>query len=202
MKDILLRALKGEVTERPPVWLMRQAGRYMPQYQEMRAKHSLWRLFHDPCLAAEVTLFPIQLLDVDAAILFSDILVLAEAFGKKIVFPDHGGPFVSPFIETVQDMKDLQLFPVEEKLDYVANTLKILKPKLDVPLLGFSAAPFTLASYMIEGAGRAGFRKTKFFIENAPEEFISFLSKIADACVQYLRMQVHNGADAVQIFDS
>ncbi|MBM3207789.1 MAG: uroporphyrinogen decarboxylase [Chlamydiae bacterium] len=202
MNDLLLRVLKGQHTERHPVWLMRQAGRYMPQYQNMRAKHSLWRLFHDPKLAAEVTMLPIHLLDVDAAILFSDILVLAEAFDRKIVFPDHGGPFVSPFVETLEDLKSIRFSDLERKLSYVAETISIIKPQLKVPLFGFSAAPFTLASYMIEGASRSSFAKTKTFMSEHPNDFCSFLQKLADACIEYTKMQVHAGADAIQIFDS
>jgi len=202
MNDLLLRVLKGQNTERHPVWLMRQAGRYMPQYQSMRSMHSLWRLFHDPKLAAQVTMLPIDLLDVDAAILFSDILVLAEAFDRKIVFPDHGGPFVSPFIETLSEMRSVRFSDIKTKLSYVAETILLIKPQLKVPLFGFSAAPFTMASYMIEGAGRAAFAKTKMFIKEHPDDFYDFLSKIAQACIEYTRMQVEAGADAIQIFDS
>ena len=201
-RDLLLRALNLETVERPPVWLMRQAGRYMPEYRALRTKHSLWQLFHEPELAAEVTFLPISLLDVDAAILFSDILVLAEVFGKKIVFPEVGGPFVSPFIETLADIEALKARPVEEVLSYVQKTLQMVKPGLDVPLFGFCAGPFTLASYMIEGAGKNGFTKTKSLMENHPGHFHLLLSKIADASLEYLRMQVKAGADAIQLFDS
>ena len=181
---------------------MRQAGRYMPDYRALRSKHTLWQLFHEPELAAEVTFLPITLLDVDAAILFSDILVLAEVFGKKIVFPEVGGPFVSPFVETLADIEALSAKPVEEVLSYVQKTLLIVKPGLNVPLFGFCAGPFTLASYMIEGAGKNGFAKTKNLMENHPEHFHLLLSKIAEASLEYLRMQVKAGADAVQLFDS
>ena len=201
-RDLLLRALNLETVERPPVWLMRQAGRYMPEYRDLRTKHTLWQLFHEPELAAEVTFLPITLLDVDAAILFSDILVLAEVFGKKIIFPEVGGPFVSPFIETLADIESLIARPVEEVLSYVQKTLQIVKPGLKVPLFGFCAGPFTLATYMIEGAGKNGFAKTKQLIENHPEHFHLLLSKIADASIEYLRKQVKAGADAVQLFDS
>jgi len=202
MRDLLLKALRNEAVERPPVWLMRQAGRYMPDYQALRSKHTLWQLFHTPELAAEVTFLPIKLLDVDAAILFSDILVLAEAFGKKIVFPDKGGPFVSPYVQTLAEIEALTLSPVEETLSYVKKTLELVKPGLKVPLFGFCAGPFTLASYMIEGAGKSGFIKTKELMLNHPKHFTLFLSKIAEASIAYLRMQVKAGADAVQLFDS
>lgn len=202
MRDLVIKALRKEAVERPPVWLMRQAGRYMPQYQALRGKHSLWKLFHEPELAAAVTMLPIQLLDVDAAILFSDILVLAEVFGKKIVFPDSGGPFVSPFVQTLAEIESLQAKPVEEVLSYVQKTLQLIKPSLRVPLFGFCAGPFTLASYMIEGAGKGGFVRTKQLMQNHPEHFAKFLSKITQASIQYLRMQVSAGADAVQLFDS
>lgn len=202
MRDLLLKALRLEPTERPPVWLMRQAGRYMPDYQAMRSKYTLWHLFHEPELAAEVTKLPIRMLDVDAAIIFSDILVLAEAFGKKIVFPDSGGPFVSPFVSTLKDIEELEAKDIEEKLSYVTKTFHLVKPELNVPLLGFCAGPFTLASYMIEGAGKSGFVKTKQLIEHHHEEFCQMLTKIADASIAYLRMQVKAGADALQLFDS
>ena len=202
MRDLLLQALKRQSIERPPVWLMRQAGRYMIDYQMLRAKHSLWSLFHDPELAAKVTMLPIDLLNVDAAILFSDILVLAEVFGCKIIFPEQGGPYVTPFIDTLTAIENLVASPALEKLRYVAHTIQLVKPTLTVPLLGFSAGPFTLASYMIEGAGRAGFTKTKSLIEHHEKHFSLLLNKIADACIDFLRLQIQSGADAVQIFDS
>ena len=202
MRNLLLDALKGKATERPPVWLMRQAGRYMVDYQKLRADHSLWQLFHNPELAAEVTMLPIHLLDVDAAILFSDILVLAEVFGKKIIFPENGGPYVSPFIDSIDAIESLVATPARETLAYVGKTIELVKPKLAVPLLGFAAGPFTLASYMIEGASRSGFVKTKSFMEHDTPHFSLLLDKIADACIDFLRLQVESGADAVQIFDS
>lgn len=202
MRDLLLKALRNEAVERPPVWLMRQAGRYMPDYQVLRSKRTLWQLFHTPELAAEVTFLPIKLLDVDAAILFSDILVLAEAFGKKIVFPDKGGPFVSPYVESLSEIESLAFRDVEESLPYVNKTIQLVKPDLKVPLFGFCAGPFTLASYMIEGAGKSGFVKTKELMLKHPQHFTLFLSKIADASIAYLRMQIKAGADAVQLFDS
>lgn len=202
MRDLFLRALKGSATERPPVWLMRQAGRYMPDYQLLRSKYTLCEMFHEPELAAEVTMLPIHLLNVDAAILFSDILVIAEAFGRQVVFPESGGPYVTPHVTTLTDIENLRATAVQERLHYVDKTLRILKPQLSVPLIGFCGGPFTVASYMIEGAGRAGFKRTLELLSAHPEAFHMMLQKITDASIEYLLMQVRAGADAVQLFDS
>jgi uroporphyrinogen decarboxylase len=202
MNDLLIKALQRKSCKRPPVWLMRQAGRYMPEYQALRSKYTLWQLFHEPELAAQVSMLPIDLLDVDAAILFSDILVLAEAFGKKIVFPEIGGPFVSPFIEELSDIDSLCEQSIDQSLFYVKKTIEILKHQLQVPLIGFCAGPFTLASYMLEGAGKGNFVKTKMLMHSHPKYFAMLLEKITNASINYLSMQVKAGADAVQIFDS
>lgn len=168
-----LSALRCENEGRPPVWLMRQAGRSLPQYRELRKQHSLWQLFHEPELAAQVTIQPVDILGVDAAILFSDILVIAESFGLKVHFPEGKTPFT--------DFSDNLIFQnVTENLSYVSKTIELLKKQLTVPLIGFCGGPFTVSRYM----------KT------------TELQKLTDASIAYLEMQADSGVDAVQIFDS
>src|ERR1043165_7392663 len=145
MNDLLLKALSCETVHRPPVWLMRQGGRYMPQYWKIRDKHSLWEMFHRPDIAAAVTKLPLELLGVDAAILFSDILVIAEALGLSVHFPKTGGPRVDPF-----RISSLVYIPVEQSLSYVFETIKRVKQEIDVPLIGFCGGPFTVASYFLD----------------------------------------------------
>jgi uroporphyrinogen decarboxylase len=201
-KPLLLRALNCEnFGSRPPIWLMRQAGRYMPSYQKLRKTHSLWSLFHTPELAAEVTLLPIEL-GVDAAILFSDILVVAEMLGKKIVFPEKGAPYVDPPLENAEDVENLPVFRPEEKLHYVQKSIEIVRPLLEVPLIGFCGGPLTLASYMIEQGGKNNLTRTKAWIQNDPKSFHALLAKLTTASIDYLKMKIAMGVDAVQIFDS
>ncbi len=201
--SLFLQALACEnFGGRPPVWLMRQAGRYMPSYQKLRTQHSLWQLFHTPELAAEVTLLPMELLDVDAAILFSDILVVAEMLGKKIVFPEKGGPYVEPPLQTAQDVAALTLRPAREVLGYVEKTIELLHPVLTKPLIGFCGGPLTLASYLIERGGKNDLAQTKAWIATDPVSFHMLLSKLTAASIDYLRMQIEAGVDALQIFDS
>jgi uroporphyrinogen decarboxylase len=180
---------------------MRQAGRYMPEYRALRKKHSLWELFHSPELAAEVTRLPLSLLGVDAAILFSDILVIVEALGLKIEFPDSGGPRVEPAIQTAEQIDALSQIPVEESLRYVKETIQRLKD-LEVPLIGFCGGPFTVASYCIDSGSKEAFIKTKRWMKEAPESLHRLLEKITQATIAYLKMQIEQGVDAVQIFDS
>ncbi len=194
MNTLLLKALKGENTERPPVWLMRQAGRYLPEYQALRKKHTLWQLFHEPDLAFQVTHQPLDILGVDAAILFSDILVIAEAFGLKLQFPEGRGPLIEP---CVTSSDNLTLGSVEETLSYVTKTITLLKPTLNVPLIGFCGGPFTVASYMI-----GDMKKTHAWMARDPESFHALLAKITQASILYLKMQEQAGVDAIQIFDS
>ena len=194
MNTRLLNALRGENTGRPPVWLMRQAGRYLPEYQVLRKKHSLWQLFHEPELACQVTHQPLEILGVDAAILFSDILVIAEAFGLKLHFPEGRGPLIEP---CVTSQSDLEIGDVAETLSYVTKTITLLKPTLKVPLIGFCGGPFTVASYMI-----GDMEKTKAWIARDPDSFHALLAKITQASIAYLQMQERAGVDAIQIFDS
>jgi uroporphyrinogen decarboxylase len=202
MRDLLLRALRCEKVERPPVWLMRQAGRYMPQYRALRARHSLWKLFHEPELAAQVTRQPLDILGVDAAILFSDILVIAEALGLSIHFPDSGGPRVEPPIRRPSQVHALEIRPVEEVLKYVFDTILLVKPSIDVPLIGFSGAPFTVASYLIDSTSKEAFTVTKHWLREDPDSFHALLQKITQVTISYLKAQIAAGVDVLQIFDS
>lgn len=202
MNDLLLRALRCEKVERPPIWLMRQAGRYMPQYQLLRAKHSLWKLFHVPELAAEVSYLPIELLDVDAVIVFSDILVLAEGLGLEIEFPDKGGPRVYPPIRSIEQIEQLSIHAVEEKLFFVFETLHLVKKRIKVPLIGFCGGPFTLATYLIDSTSKEQFFYTKQWIKKDPQSFLELLAILTRASIVYLKAQVKAGAEIVQIFDS
>lgn len=202
MNDLFLRALRCEAIPRPPVWLMRQAGRYMPQYRALREKHSLWEMFHQPQLAAAVTKQPLEHLGVDAAILFSDILVIAEALGLSVEFPNQGGPRVVPAIHTQEQVDALPFIPVQESLSYVFETIRLVKPTIDVPLIGFSGAPFTVASYFIDSSSHSSFERTKNWMREDPKSFHQLLAKITQATIAYLQEQIHAGVDALQVFDS
>jgi uroporphyrinogen decarboxylase len=202
MNDLLLRALHCEKVFRPPVWLMRQAGRYMPQYRKVRAEHSLWEMFHRPEIATAITCLPLELLGVDAAIVFSDILVIAEALGLSLHFPDGQGPRVEPPIQTRSQVDSLTYYPVESSLSYVFETIKNVKKRIDVPLIGFSGGPFTVASYLIDSASQNAFEHTKRWIQEDPKILHQLLLKITEATIAYLEAQIRSGVDVIQVFDS
>ncbi len=194
----LLDALSCNNTSgRPPVWLMRQAGRYMPDYQQLRQKHSIDALFHTPDLAAEVTLLPEKLLGVDALILFSDILMLCELFGLKVSFIDGLSPTVEPRLVTPQQVAALRAKSADEMLPFVRETITRVKGASSLPLLGFCGAPFTVASYMFGGVDKA-----LAFASEHNKVFHELLNKLAAAASDLLNMQVAAGCMAVQIFDS
>lgn len=202
MRDLFLRALRCEKVERPPIWLMRQAGRYMPQYRFLRTKHSLWQLFHEPELAAQVSYLPIELLDVDAAIVFSDILVLAEGLGLELEFPDKGGPRVYPPIRSKEQVEQLSINAIEEKLFFVFQTLRLVKNRIEVPLIGFCGGPFTVATYLIDSTSKEQFFYTKQWIKKDPQGFLKLLVILTKASIIYLKTQIEAGAEVIQIFDS
>lgn len=188
----LLSALKGENKGRPPIWLMRQAGRYLPEYLALRGKYSLAELFFTPDLAAKVTLMPIERFSFDAAILFSDITVIASIFSLKLEFQE--GPKITPLV-TPSNFSQLTIDL--EKVSSIGKTIEILKKELKVPLLGFCGAPFTVATYLT-----GGMEKALEWKRNKPVSFLQFLEKIEEATAQYINMQVEKGVDAFQIFDS
>ena len=202
--DLLLRALKGENVERPPVWMMRQAGRYLPEYIKLREKYDFFTRVQTSELAAEITLQPIQRLGVDAAIIFSDILVVPQAMGMQVLMEEGKGPLLPNVIKTEKDIISLSTDKVEEKLDYVMKALSLTKQELngEVPLIGFAGAPWTILCYMVEGKGSKTWEKAKQFCFIQPELAHKLLQKITDATIHYLKAQTKAGADVVQIFDS
>ena len=203
--DLLLRAARGEHTERVPVWMMRQAGRILPEYRAVREKLSGFiELATTPALAAEVTLQPVDLLGVDAAIIFSDILVIPEAMGLPYEMIEKTGPIFPKTINTLADVANLKVADAETDLGYVLEAIKIVKKELNgrVPLIGFAGAPFTLLCYMIEGRGSKTFSKAKKYLYSEPALSHALLQKITDSTINYLKAQVVSGANLVQIFDS
>lgn len=204
INDLVLRAAKGEEVERVPVWLMRQAGRVLPEYRATRAKAANFVEFvKNPELSAEVTIQPVDILGVDAAIVFSDILVIPEAMGLPYKMIEAKGPW---FEKTIQSSADVQALRVAEAgdLDYVMKALQLSKKGLNnrVPLIGFSGAPWTLLAYMVEGSGSKTFSKAKQLLYTQPELAHQILQKITDSIINYLKGQVQAGADMLQIFDS
>lgn len=199
--DLLLRALACNNHSRPPVWLMRQAGRYMASYRKLREKYSFLQMCHEPDLIAEVTSLPIKTFNFDAAILFSDILVIPEAMGLGLQFQDHVGPIIDRPLQSEQDLKLIENVDVG-RLNFVEKGIQLLKKELSVPLIGFCGAPFTVASYMIEGKSSPDLKKTKKWMLTDPESFHQVLKVIADWSIAYLNMQIDAGIDAIQIFDS
>lgn len=202
--DIILRAARGEKTERTPVWLMRQAGRVLPEYREVRAKMGGFKeLVETPEFACEVTIQPVDILGVDAAIIFSDILVIPEAMGLPYQMIEAKGPWFEKTIKTAEDINQLRIAQPED-LHYVMDALKLTKKELNgrVPLIGFAGAPWTIFAYMIEGSGSKTFSKAKKFLYTQPELSHSLLQKITDSTINYLKGQIIAGADMLQLFDS
>lgn len=203
MNDLLLRALRCEnSTGRPPIWIKRQAGRYLPEFRAMRERYSFLQMCHSPELAAETTLLPIRLLGFDAAILFSDILVIPEAMGVGVHFEPGQGPLIERPLHNVSDIAKLSQPYVKQDLNFVAEAIRLLKPELKVPLIGFCGAPFTIASYMIEGGSSRDLKKTKRWMLSEPDSFHQLLGLIESATADYIELQIEAGVDAFQIFDS
>ncbi len=203
--DLILRAARGEETERIPVWLMRQAGRVLPEYRKVREQAgSFIKLATTPELAAEVTLQPVDILGVDAAIIFSDILVIPEAMGLPYEMEEKRGPIFPKVIRTQKDVDDLKIANGEFDLKYVNDAIKIVKKELNsrVPLIGFAGAPFTIFAYMVEGSGSKTFSGAKKMLYTEPLLAHSLLEKITQSTINYLTSQINSGADMVQIFDS
>lgn len=202
-KELFLRACRGEAVPRVPVWMMRQAGRYLPEYREIRAKHAFLEVCKTPELAVEVSLQPFRRLGVDAVIVFSDILIPAEAMGLKLELGDAGPNLPEP-VRSKADVDRLRGFDPESDTGFLMEAIRRLVREVgpDVPVLGFAAAPWTLACYMVEGRTKEGFATVKSFLYHEPEAFRALLSKIADATVSYLKAQIAAGAAAVQLFDT
>ncbi len=202
MNDTFLKACRGEKVDYTPVWLMRQAGRYMPEYQEVRSKVDFLTLCKTPELAAKVTLQPIDILGVDAAILFSDILIAVEAMGMPLEFHDKKGPILADPVRTKAGVDKLVIPDTEDSMPFVLDTIKILRKELKVPLIGFSGAPWTLATYIIEGGSSKNFMHTKKMMYQNPGLFKALMEKITATVIEYLSAQITAGAQAVQLFDS
>ncbi len=203
MNDRFLRALRREKTDVTPVWFMRQAGRYMPEYRALRQKHTLLELCKTPELATQVTLQPLRL-GVDAAILFADILLPLEPMGASFEFAKGEGPVIHEPISNRAQIDKLRVIDPEEGLGYVLDAIKSIKKELTgkLPLIGFAGAPFTLASYLIEGGKSAHFAKTKRLMYAEPDAWNALMGKLAEVVRKYLRAQIVAGADCVQLFDS
>ena len=203
--DLILKAAKGESVERIPVWLMRQAGRVLPEYREVRSKMGGFKdLVENPNFAAEVTIQPVDILGVDAAIIFSDILVVPEAMGLPYQMLESKGPWFEKTISKEEDINQLQIVNATDDLRYVLEAIQLTKKELNerVPLIGFAGAPWTIFAYMIEGSGSKTFSKAKKFLYTHPELSHRLLKKITDSTINYLRAQVVAGADMLQLFDS
>lgn len=202
--DLILRAARGEATERTPVWLMRQAGRVLPEYRAVRSKLGGFKeLVETPEFACEVTIQPVDILGVDAAIIFSDILVIPEAMGLPYQMIESKGPWFEKTIQTKADIDNLQIAQADD-LHYVMKALQLTKQGLNnrVPLIGFCGAPWTIFAYMIEGSGSKTFSKAKKFLYTHPQLAHQLLEKITQSSINYLKGQIKAGADMLQIFDS
>jgi len=204
MNDLLLRTLRGEKTERTPVWMMRQAGRYLPEYMVLREKYGFFERCQTPELACAITLQPVNIIGVDAAILFSDILVVPQAMGLEVQLIENKGPLLPDPIKTINDFQRIRVPEVEETLGYVFEAIKLTKQELNghVPLIGFAGAPWTLLCYMVQGKGSKTFDEAKAFCYKEPALAHQLLQMVTDTTIAYLKGQVKAGVDVVQIFDS
>jgi uroporphyrinogen decarboxylase len=202
-KELLLRACRCEPVPRLPVWMMRQAGRYLPEYREIRAKHSFLEVCKTPDLAVEISMQPFRRLNVDAIIIFSDILIVAEAMGLPLELGDAGPNLPEP-VRTAGAVQRLRVFDPQTDtgflMEAIRRLVKVAGP--DVPVLGFAASPWTLACYMVEGRTKEGFTQVKNFLHSEPKVFRELLNKIAQATILYLKAQIAAGVSAVQLFDT
>lgn len=200
--DNFLKACRGEEHNHVPVWYMRQAGRYQPEYRKIREKYSLFEITHRPEVCAEVTMLPIQQLDVDAAILFADIMTPMPALGIDVEIKSSIGPVISNPITSKADVEKLGTLDPDTDVPYILDTIKLLREQLHVPLIGFAGAPFTLASYLLEGGPSRNYYKTKAFMHAQPEAWHLLMDKLGEMTITYLKAQIKAGAQAIQVFDS
>ncbi|KAL1311654.1 hypothetical protein AAFC00_001763 [Neodothiora populina] len=208
--DLLLRTARGEKVERPPMWVMRQAGRYLPEYHQAKGSHDFFECCRSPEIASTLTLQPIERYAglIDGAIIFSDILVIPQAMGMEVIMVDKKGPHFPDPLMSPEDQQYKEVMErkvdVKEGLDYVYKAITLTRHKLAgrVPLYGFCGAPWTLLSYMVEGGGSKIFKQVKTWIFKYPNESKALLQKIAELCVEYLALQVVAGAQILQVFDS
>jgi uroporphyrinogen decarboxylase len=201
--DTFLKAARGEQTDYVPVWYMRQAGRSQPEYREIKQKYSLFEITHQPELCAYVTRLPVEQYGVDAAILYKDIMTPLPALGVDVEIKSGIGPVISNPITSLADVEKLGEIHPEEDVPYVLDTIKLLtQEQLSVPLIGFSGAPFTLASYMVEGGPSKNYTKTKAFMYSEPQAWFALMDKLAEMTIVYIKAQINAGAKAIQVFDS
>ncbi|WLR51489.1 uroporphyrinogen decarboxylase [Bacillus tianshenii] len=203
INDTFLKACRGEKTDYVPCWYMRQAGRSQPEYRKLKEKYSLFEITHQPELCAYVTRLPVEQYDVDAAILYKDIMSPLPSIGVDVDIKAGIGPVIDNPVRSMADVERLGEINPEEDVPYVLETIRILtEEQLNVPLIGFSGAPFTLASYMIEGGPSKNYNKTKAFMYSQPEAWFKLMDKLADMTITYVKSQIRAGAKAIQIFDS
>lgn len=202
--DLFLRALKGEIVERPPVWMMRQAGRYLPDFMKLKAKYDFFTRCQTPELATEITVMPIEQIGTDAAILFSDILVVLQAMNIEVEMKPEVGPWILTPIRSEKELNEVIVPDAEVALSYVIEAVKMTKQALNdqVPLIGFAGSPWTLLCYAVQGQGSKNFDKAKAFCFSQPELAHRLLQMITDTTIDYLKAKVAAGVDAVQLFDS
>ena len=202
--ELILQALKGETLERPPVWIMRQAGRYLPDFMKLKEKYDFFTRCQTPELVTEITLMPIDQVGVDAAIIFSDILVVLQAMNIEVEMRDGIGPYIPHPINSKAALDQVTLPDVEEHLGYVFEAVRMTKSALNdrVPLIGFAGAPWTLLCYAVQGQGSKNFDRAKAFCFQEPEMAKELLQRITTTTIAYLREKVKAGADVIQLFDS
>ena len=202
--DLFLKALKGETVERPPVWMMRQAGRYLPEFMELRKKYDFFTRCQTPELASEITVQPIRRYGMDAAILFSDILVIPQAMDIEVQMKPNFGPYLPNPIRSQADLDKVIVPDIQDTLGYVMDAITMTKEKLndEVPLIGFAGSPWTLLCYCVEGQGSKSFDKARGFCFTQPKAAHELLQKITDTTIAYLKAKVKAGVNAVQVFDS
>ena len=202
--DLYLKALRGETVDRPPVWMMRQAGRFLPEFRELRDKYDFFTRCQTPELASEITMMPIRRYPLDAAILFSDILVIPQAMGIDFKMKEDVGPWLDTPIRTMEQVQNIAVPDVNDTLGYVFQAIEMTLEKLDndIPLIGFAGSPWTILCYCVEGKGSKTFDVAKKFCFQNPEAAHLLLQKITDTTIAYLKRKVEKGVSAVQVFDS
>ncbi|WP_409294804.1 uroporphyrinogen decarboxylase [Peribacillus sp. SCS-26] len=203
LNETFLKAARGEKTDYTPVWYMRQAGRSQPEYRKLKEKYSLFEITHQPELGAYVTRLPVEQYNVDAAILYKDIMTPLPGIGVDVDIVSGIGPVIQNPIRSLQDVEKLGELNPEEHIPYILDTIKLLvNEQLSVPLIGFSGAPFTIASYMIEGGPSKNYNKTKAFMYSEPKAWFALMDKLGDTAITYVKAQIKAGAKAIQLFDS
>ena len=202
--DLLLRALRGEEVSRPPVWMMRQAGRYLPEFMELKDKYDFFTRCQTPDMAAEITMQPVRRFPIDAAIIFSDILVIPQAMGLPFEMRPGVGPWLDNPVRSAADVAKLRSGDVNDELKYVFDALKITKEALndEIPLIGFAGSPWTIFCYAVQGQGSKNFDKAKAFAYTETKAAHELLQKITDSTIIYLKEKINAGADVIQVFDS